>query len=208
MRLRGLLAFPALLCAGILLAPLSAHALTDVLKVTDLNGTILTDLDGHLAIATLDELAGTGQIGFDVEIPDIVPFSTAGQVVLTEQDPDPVTHKTTVSDLVTAQLLSSSSKVPALLDVVLVGFPNPATRQGVECQTIGADQCLRESGGFQDVTALLFPCRSDLSFRVFVQSEPTPAPVPEPGTLALLGVGLAGLAGCGRRARHSDPVAG
>ena len=66
----------------------------------------------------------------------------------------------------------------------------------------GVDQCILEDGSFQDVTQALF-LRSDLSFRVLVQSDPNPSPVPEPGTLSLFGVGLAGLAGSRRRAGAS-----
>src|SRR5215831_12765745 len=105
-----------------LLAPLSAHALpfgvSDLLEVVDGNGNVMTDLDGHPAIATIQE-GTSGPVGFDIIVPDVVPLSTAGLVGLVEQPPDPATHTALVSDVVSAQLLFSNSTVPALLSVSL-----------------------------------------------------------------------------------------
>jgi len=196
-------------CLGIgtaFLAPFSAHALsfTDTLEIVDLAGNVLTDLDGHPAIGTFEELVGppgSNHVIFDIEVPDDVPFSTAGQVLMIEQDPNPITHEAPVSDIVSGQLLSSSPTNEALLIVQLIGFL-PPQRQTAACQTVGIDQCVREDGTFQDVTQALFG-RSDLSFRVLAQSDPNPNPVPEPATLSLFGVGVATLAGRGRRAGAS-----
>ena len=44
--------------------------------------------------------------------------------------------------------------------------------------------------------------QSGLYFGANLQLNPLAATVPEPGTLALLGMGLAGLAGLGRRKQH------
>lgn len=189
MRIRTRRAFAIAALAAALLAPLPAFSLTDFLMVTDLEGNILTDLDGNLAIGTFTEVPGppgTNQIGFEITVPDIVPFSTAGQVLMIEQDPDPVTNRAPISDLVNGQLLSSGAAFPALLVVQMIGFPT--NRQMGFCNTVGVGQCVRETGFLQDVTAQLFPNRVT-SFRVIVQSDPTP--VPEPGTAALFGLGLA-----------------
>src|SRR5262245_36877597 len=67
------------------LAPLSAHALpfgvSDLIEVVDGNGTIMTDLNGHPAVATIQEGA-TGPVSFELIVPDVVAFSTAGLVGL------------------------------------------------------------------------------------------------------------------------------
>jgi hypothetical protein len=175
--------------AAALLAPRPALSLSDTLMVTDLNGNVLTDLDGNPTIGTFTEVLGppgTNEVSFLLTVPDIVPFSTAGQVLMIEQDPDPVTNRAPISDLVNGQLLSSGSTFPALLSVQMIGFPT--NRQIAFCNTVGVGQCVRETGFLQDVTEQLFPNRVT-SFRVIVQSDLTP--VPEPGTWALVGLGLA-----------------
>lgn len=199
-RTRPALAIAALTAA--LLAPRPALSLTDTLMVTDLNGNVLTDLDGNPTIGTFTEVIGppgTNEISFLLTVPDIVPFSTAGQVLMIEQDPDPVTNMAPISDLVNGQLLSSGATFPALLSVQMIGFPT--NRQIGFCNTVGVGQCVRETGFFQDVTEQLFPNRVT-SFRVIVQSDLTP--VPEPGTLVLVGIGLALVAARRRASRAAE----
>ncbi len=180
-----------------LLAPLSAHALpigvSDLIEVVDGNGNIMTDLNGHPAIATIQE-GSSGPVGFELVVPDVVPFSTAGSVALVDVPPDPTTHTAGILDAVNAQLFFSTSTVPALLSVSL-------TSAGVGelgfCPDVGPGTCVVETGDLQDVTGALFPGRS-VSFRVLVQAS-SPA-VPEPGTLLLLGLGVASIAVVRRRA--------
>lgn len=194
------------LCLSVLV-PLSARALgMNVLKIVDLNGNVLTDIDGNPTIATLAQSpipGGHATIGFDLTVPDTVPFSTAGVVRLVEQLPDPVTHVAPVADEVIAQLLSSSGGAPAFLSVVLRAHTPPWP--SATCQQVGIGSCLLETGDFQDVTAALFPGKV-LSFRILVQSDPTP--IPEPGTLMLLGFGLTGVAALGSRRAGASAGAG
>jgi hypothetical protein len=193
------------LAAGIgiaLLAPLSAQAVPlNVLVVTDLNDNVLTDFQGNPAIRILEESAfpgGNEQVSIEVVVPDIIPISTAGAVLMIEELPDPVTHQARVSDRLDGQLLSSSATAPAFLVVALRGFTPP--RPTETCQAIGLFTCTLETGFLQNMTAALFPNHPNLSFRVYVQSDPHPnPPVPEPGTALLMGMGMAGLALLGRR---------
>src|SRR5262245_6335258 len=100
------------LCAG-LLAPVCARALTDTLMVTDLQGNVLLDIHGNRALATLTEGGPPSQsrISFDVEVPDVVPITTAGVVLGIEMDPDPSTHRALVSDSILATVFHSSPTV-------------------------------------------------------------------------------------------------
>jgi hypothetical protein len=190
------------LAVGVLLALLAslpaAAVPMSVLKIVDLNGNVLTDLDGNPTIATVADnpFPGTSvTVGFDLIVPANVPFSTAGQVRLSDHFPDPTTQQVPLLDLVNAQLFSSGGTGSSLLSVELRSFTPPYNV--TTCQQVGPGQCYLNIGEFIDVTAKLFPGMTT-SFRVLVQSDPPPT-VPEPGTAVLLGFGLAGLARAGRR---------
>ena len=193
---------PAALAVGVLLALLAslpaAAVPMSVLRIVDLNGNILTDLDGNPTIATVADSPFPGAsvtVGFDLVVPANVAFSTAGIVVLSDHLPAPVTQQVPITDLVSAQLFSSGGTGSSLLSVELRSF-TPPFNVGT-CQQVGPGQCYLNIGEFIDVTAKLFPGMTT-SFRVLVQSDPPPS-VPEPGTALMLGFGLTGLARFGRR---------
>jgi hypothetical protein len=152
---------------------------------------VLTDANGKLASITLAEGAEAGDVVFDFAGATVAGGDRV--VALTDGLPNP-----DVSDVLVLHAVSLSSG--AGLELAFASDSDPAILAINGGCSANNTACTAETGAVQDVTPLAFP-GGDAPFHILMQSDP--AEVPEPGTLALLGVGLASLAAFGARSRRA-----
>jgi PEP-CTERM motif len=185
----------------------TANAASDRMVITGSGGVVLFD----------NSMPETGTAGTETSLtftggpsntlpPPVPPLSVIGAggvsvIVLTEpasEPPDPTEPPTgpsgpiTVSDVLVS---NAGATAPQFISLLSDGDPQLV---GLTSLPAGA-VLLPETGLLQDVTSLISPLPTTFGpITVQVQSDV----VPEPGTLLLLGSGLAGLAAVGARRRR------
>jgi hypothetical protein len=170
---------------------------SDIFQITDGNGNVLTDANGKLASATFAESGGIEPtVAFDfIGLNNLAPPD--GRLVgLGEGLPPLPNGDIPLSDVVTLHPVNLAYG-PGL---EVIFFSDPEGGGGFADPCTGADAaCIPETGDVQDVTSLAFP-NETAPFHILIQSDPPE--VPEPGTVLLLGFGLAGLAAIGSHRRR------
>jgi hypothetical protein len=163
---------------------------SDVIEFTDPSGTnIINDVNGNPAIITLPELAVAGEgTAVSITVPLVVP-ATLQSIALTE-GPAPLTGPAQVSDLLTPSLVAGPTGGIAMQ---LTFSSDSELAQTVDCSTV---DCIQETGQFQNMPTDILVGSTPQPWLLKVQSD---AEVPEPGTLLLISLGLAGLAAIGAR---------
>jgi hypothetical protein len=159
---------------------------SDIFETTDNTGNVG-------ASYTIPETGATPEgspltVGFAVGSSSI-----SGTVYFTESTPSS-TGLTQVSDVISATTGPNPNNTQNEATFV---FESDAETplSFIDCTV---NECVAETGQLQDTTSL-FVTSSGFPFHVVIQSDPTE--VPEPGTVFLLGSGLAGLVVIGRRLR-------
>jgi hypothetical protein len=163
---------------------------SDLFEITDGNGSVLTDIHGNVASATIPEGAafgeGSGIISFEFAGASVPPPYRL--VALTEGLPPDASGLIPSSDVVSLMPIELGSGPGLRVDFQSDDDPSNNTRYN--CTDFSYQLCIPETGDLQDLTSLLFP-GGDAPFHVLVRSDPPE--VPEPGTVSLIGVGLAGI---------------
>ena len=187
----------------------SANAASDRMLITGTGGAVVFDNSVPEGLPAGGETSLTFTGGPANVPPPVPPLSLIGTpgvsvVVLTEpasEPPDPTepplvipgpTGPISVSDVVISSL--GAGTVPPFISLLSDGDPELQQLTSLPAGT----SILAETGQLQDLAGLLVTGTQFGPIDVQVQSDV----VPEPGTLLLLGSGLAGLAAVGARRRH------
>ena len=157
---------------------------SDLFEVTDAAGKPLTDSHGNVASIRITEGASNGEGigGYDFDFAGLTIGVPVRDVLFVESSPS----QGVISDGVELRNITGVG-----LRVSFFSDGDPPNGSFTNCFQGPDLQCIAETGSLQDLTPLFFPI-GGAPFHIFAQSDP--AEVPEPGTLLLLGSGLAGLA--------------